>query len=393
MPSTGHGGSRLRRRRPPAARGGGREPKLRTLVFWGDAPLAQARARAALAERVLSVGSAGGGRRRPRFQDRRLRPGAAQRIEDAVAAWTDDPRRAAGPGRPSVRGPSPLGRRPARGRWLHRFLRSPQSASAHCVRLAESFSLLFETELPDEVEAWAFRRDEVQPCSKRCCTARGVLFQSERRSAPTAAPGPRAGLRLRERMRGWRIVFGGSPSRVATAARPRRPSRGATPGRDGRPLERLLRVAREDMGLEIMVAGGEEAGPGAASWTRRHARPSPEPRPPSRRPLASLKDAPATTAAFCVRRRVLRRPGRGSRPRGRAPGPSAPRRCGEPKDCARSCARWTSQGPRAPPPTTPSPSRPPMPRTSRRSPLWKAQDGPRLLRPWTAAARGEGMVG
>ena len=39
-------------------------------------------------------------------------------------------------------------------------------------------TLVFETELPDEVEAAGLRDDEVR-LLERCCTAKGVLFQGE----------------------------------------------------------------------------------------------------------------------------------------------------------------------------------------------------------------------
>ena len=39
-------------------------------------------------------------------------------------------------------------------------------------------TLVFETELPDEVEAAGLRDDEVR-LLERCCTAKGVLFQGD----------------------------------------------------------------------------------------------------------------------------------------------------------------------------------------------------------------------
>ena len=203
---------------------------MKTLVLWGEAPLAGAKARAAEGARVLLFGrSAAEGDGTVRAAD--LGPGAA-RILGAVTEWA-----------------SALGERPGTGErsfaelfawnevplwpYLHRFFLSPQSASGQWVRLAESFSFLFETELPDEVEAVGLGADETT-LLERCCTARGVLFQGEsKKRAARAAVGPSPWAC------GSACAAGGAPSAQTSRRRRRAPScssrRRRAPPRSARP--------------------------------------------------------------------------------------------------------------------------------------------------------------
>ena len=269
---------------------------MRTLVFWGDAPLARARARAEQGDLILLWGRPDAGPDEPAFKTADWGPEKAARIEAAVTEWT---RMVAE--KPLLEG------RPFRelfsweglSLWplVERFFLGSTSAAAGCVRLVEAFGLVFETELPDEVEATGLREDEVR-LLERCCTAKGVLFQGERaaagrtrfpghskpgRAVPARSP-PRPGIRSRA------IAEAGSGHRRVRAAR----SRAGREGRGARAL--LVQEARGD--LRITVVGGED---GLAPETlldgeaRRAIRSAED---AFHKTFETLREAPATVAAF-----------------------------------------------------------------------------------------------
>ncbi len=181
--------------------------------------------------------------------------------------------------------------------YLHRFFLSPQSAAGQWVRLAESFSFLFETELPDEVEAVGLGADETT-LLERCCTARGVLFQGESKKRAARAAARPEPLGLRERMRGWRGAFGADKPKATPGALVFVPPE-AGPTEVGEAFQRLLRVAREDMMLEGFVVGGEGE-KGAEDFLDAPARAAvSDAEAAFTRALDELKDAPSTAAAFC----------------------------------------------------------------------------------------------
>jgi hypothetical protein len=223
---------------------------LRTLVFWGETPLSRAKARSAQGAVILLWG------RREAEEEAGCKtadfsPEGAARIEAAARDWAD----AVGE-RPILEG------RPLRDlfSWqeaplwplARRFLRSAQSASGQCVRLVESFGLVFEKELPDEVEATGLGQDELT-LLERCCTARGVLFQGgdrprrARSIVPRAKPGPS----LRDRVRALRSVFTSGPARVepgtVVLVRP-----------EGEAAEAFERLLLDRQTIKTTVVGGED---------------------------------------------------------------------------------------------------------------------------------------
>lgn len=267
---------------------------MRTLVFWGDAPLARARARAEQGDLILLWGRRDLGPGEPAFKTADWDPEKAARIEAAVAEWTrllaEKPLLEGRPFRELFSWEGlPL--------WplVERFFLGSTSAAAGCVRLVEAFGLVFETELPDEVEATGLGEDEVR-LLERCCTAKGVLFQGAPRRGGHAARGTpsRRGPSLAGRLRAW-----GSALRSPRKLEPGtvvfvRPEAG--PGDGGEALERLVLDARG--AVPITVVGGEG---GLAPETledgeaRRAIRSAEE---EFHKMFEVLKDAPATVAAF-----------------------------------------------------------------------------------------------
>ena len=268
---------------------------MRTLVFWGDAPLAQARARAERGDVILLWGRRRGGDEEPRFKSADWTEEKAARVETAVTEWTQ-----AVAEKPLLEG------RPLRelfaweglSLWplVERFFLSPESAAAGCVRLVLAFTLVFETELPDEVEAAGLRDDEVR-LLERCCTAKGVLFQGDvLRRGGNVVGGAKARnpLSLVGRMRSFRSALSPPGRKVEPGTvlfvRPE--------GGDAEAMERLLRVAREEMELRVTVVGGED---GLVLQSlldgeaRRAIRTADE---AFHRTLGALKQAPSTVAAF-----------------------------------------------------------------------------------------------
>lgn len=231
---------------------------MRTLVFWGDAPLARAKARAAEGALILLWGRREAGSEEATFKSADWGEARAARVEAAVTEWTQ-----AVAARPLLEGRGLRELFDWRGLalwpFVERLFLTPGSAAGDCVRLIEVFALVFETELPDEVEAVGLREDEVR-LLERCCTARGVLFQGEAQSRPgRASPGVRArdARGVVGRMRALRSALSPSRPRVEKGTVVVvRPEDGA--GESGQALERLLRVAREEMGLALTVVGGED---------------------------------------------------------------------------------------------------------------------------------------
>ena len=271
---------------------------MRTLVFWGEAPLARARARAEAGDLILLWGRREGGGEEPLFGRADWGEERAARIERAVTEWT----RAVAE-KPLLEG------RPFRelfdweglSLWplVERFFLGTGSAAAECVRLVEAFTLVFETELPDEVEAAGLRDDEVR-LLERCCTAKGVLFQGDAfRRGGKVAMGTRGrdGASLIGRMRRLGSALAPPRPRVETGTvvfvRPE-----SDAGESGDALERLLRVAREEMELNVSVVGGEDGlAPESAldADARRAIRAAEE---AFHEAMDELKDAPSTVAAF-----------------------------------------------------------------------------------------------
>ena len=271
---------------------------MRTLVFWGDAPLARARARAEQGDLILLWGRREGEGEEPRLKSADWSEERAARVETAVAEWT----RAVAE-KPFLEG------RPFREifRWeglslwprVERFFLSPDSAAAGCVRLVEAFGLVFETELPDEVEATGLRDDEVR-LLERCCTARGVLFQGvARRRAPRVAGGTRGAgaLSLVGRMRALGSALSPKKPKMEPGALVFvRPEGGADETGDA--FERLLRVAREEMELRVTVVGGED-GLGLVNLLDGEARRAVRAAEDAfQKALDLLREAPSTVAAF-----------------------------------------------------------------------------------------------
>ena len=246
---------------------------------------------------ILLWGRREGGSEEPHFKTADWSEERAARVETAVLEWT----RAVAE-KPLLEG------RPFRElfHWeglclwplVERFFLGTDSVAAACVRLVEAFGLVFETELPDEVEATGLGEDEVR-LLERCCTARGVLFQGDAlRRAPRAAVKVRGGeaLTLSGRMRALRSAL--SPPRRLEAGTVVfvRPEAGTAAGGDA--LERLLRVAREEMELKVTVVGGED---GMAPESlldddaRRAVRIAED---ALKKAQGELKEAPSTVAAF-----------------------------------------------------------------------------------------------
>jgi hypothetical protein len=222
----------------------------------------------------------------------------AARVETAVVEWTH-----AVAERPLLEG------RPFRQLFdweglplwplVQRFFLSPGSVAAGCVRLVEAFTLVFETELPDEVEAVGLREDEVR-LLERCATAKGVLFQGEAQRRPRRASSvTRAwdAVSVGDRMRALRSALSPQRSKGGTGTivfvRPEDPAT-----ETASTLGRLLRVAREEMGLLVTVVGGEDGLEPESlldDEARRAARAAEE---AFSKALGVLQKAPATVAAF-----------------------------------------------------------------------------------------------
>ena len=271
---------------------------MRTLVFWGDAPLARAKDRAEKGDLILLWGRREGGNEEAQFKTADWSEERAARVETAVVEWT----------RAVAEKPLLEGR--AFGDLFHweglslwplveRFFLSPRSAAAACVRLVEAFGLVFETELPDEVEASGLRDDEVR-LLERCCTARGVLFQGEARGRGgpgTLRPKAREVLSLVGRLRALGSALSRTKGRTAAGTivfvRPE--------GEAGEKLdafERLLRVAREEMDLKVTDFGGE-GGLGPENLVDGEAQRAIHAAEEAfRKARAELTEAPATVAAF-----------------------------------------------------------------------------------------------
>ncbi|HEY6546901.1 MAG TPA: hypothetical protein VI589_03310, partial [Vicinamibacteria bacterium] len=279
---------------------------MRTLVFWGDAPLPEAKARAGRGDVVLLWGRHEAAEA-PDLRAASFGPEAAARIEQAAQSWAE-----ALAERPLLRD----GRFGGLFSWQEEplwplaldFFLSAESEGGRCVRLLESFSVVFEAELPDEVEAVGLRADEGALLA-RACTARGVLFQGEARRRATPSAERPAGPGLLDRMRRLGTTFArrGGPSLgrgVLLLVRPGLRGAGTpAPGETARgdlalALERLLIVARDEMSLPIVVLGGED-GIDPESLLDRAARQAvAETEAMFARTLEELKDAPSAAAAF-----------------------------------------------------------------------------------------------
>lgn len=265
---------------------------MRTLVFWGDAPLSRARARAAAGDLILLWGRREAGGEDGPLKSADWSEDKGARVEAAVTEWT----------RAIAEAPLLEGR-PLRDlfHWeglslwplVEHFFLGMDSAAAGCVRLVESFGIVFETELPDEVEAVGLREDEIRLLD-RCCTAKGVLFQGEPPRRGGRAP---AGAQRRDPL----SLFG----RMRAAFRaPRKVEAGAVvlvrpesaPGESGDATPQL--PTEELEALTVTVVGGqdglapESALDGAARQAIRNAEAV------FHEVLETLKDAPSTMAAF-----------------------------------------------------------------------------------------------
>ena len=186
------------------------------------------------------------------------------------------------------------------------------------------------------------REDEVR-LLERCCTAKGVLFQGEAQRRPGRAASvarARDAVSVVDRMRG--LPYGLSPqkTKAGDGRVVLREARGRGHGESGpRPLERLLRVAREEMGLKVTVVGGED---GLAPESllddaaRRAARDAQE---AFAKALGALKDAPSTVAAFRHDGVAFADLAAAADLEALLGGPAARRRCGGRKACAPCCGR------------------------------------------------------
>ena len=267
---------------------------MRTLVFWGDAPLAHARARAEQGDLILLWGRRDAAPDEPAFKTADWGAEKAARIEAAVTEWT----------RMMAEQPLLEGR-PLRellsweglSLWplVERFFLGSTSVAAGCVRLVEAFGLVFETELPDEVEAAGLREAE-ERLLERCCTAKGVLFQGEapRRGHVRKATRSRDGLSLLGRIRALGSALAPPRKLEEGTVVFVRPESGS--GDKGEALERLVEEARGE--LRITVVGGED---GLAPETlldgeaRRAIRSEED---AFHETFETLREAPATVAAF-----------------------------------------------------------------------------------------------
>lgn len=237
---------------------------MRTLVFWGEGPLAKARARAAQGTRVLLWG------RRDALPPDALLPSAefgpeeASRIEEASRRWVDGLAEQTMAPERTFREIFAWEQVPLFPQ-VRRFFLSAESVAGRCVRLVEAFRVVLEKELPDEVEAFGLLEDEVR-LLERSCTARGVLFQGGTKTrAARTGEGLRGTVRpgLVDRMRALRSALPAARPRLEKGAvvfvRPEDPSE------KGEALERLRRVAAEEMSLRVAAIGGEE-GPAAEAF-------------------------------------------------------------------------------------------------------------------------------
>jgi hypothetical protein len=256
------------------------------------------------------------------------------------------------------------------------------------VRLIESFSLVFESELPDEVEGVGLKADEVRVL-ERCCTARGVLFQSAAKTRKETRRREEPSSTAANHARSWRSLFGGEkPAALESPIVFVRPE--GEPDDAGLALDRLLLVARDDLGQGPAVVGGDGLDP-ARGLDSRAKEALGQAAAAFETELARLKAASSTAAAFtwegvgfadlaaeadlarllesllpaAVRRaeglRALLRGGR------------ALVVCTHAGDTL-ALAAAQAEGVRT-------------------LPLERAEDGPRVLQALRAAARGEGMVG
>jgi hypothetical protein len=267
---------------------------VKALLFWGGGSVAQAKARAAEGVTVLLWGRHEAAPD-PLFKTADWTPKMAARIEEAARAWVD-----ALADRPLLEG------RPFRDLFdwqgvplwpfARRFFLSAESASLQCVRLIESYSLVFETELVDEVEAVGLREDEVR-LLERSATVRGVLFQSEAKSRSTPALTPRAKGGFFERVRALRSTFTASALKVepetVVFARPE-----GDAGENAKALERLLTVAREELALNVAVLGGDDGLPPERLFDDAARKAVAEAEASFDQAFDTLKAAPSVTAAF-----------------------------------------------------------------------------------------------
>ena len=268
---------------------------MRTLVFWGDAPLARARARAERGDLILLWGRRDLRPDEPAFKTADWGAEKAARIEAAVTEWTRMVSE-----KPLLEG------RPLRellsweglSLWplAERFFLGPTSAAASCVRLVEAFGLVFETEMPDEVEAAGLGEDEVR-LLERCCTARGVLFQGggPRRAGRVSTATPsQGGFSLVGRIRalGAALV---PPRKLETGTVVFvRPEAGA--GHASEALERLVQDARGK--LPMAVVGGDDGLVPESLLDGEARRAIRSAEDALRKTFDTLKEAPATVAAF-----------------------------------------------------------------------------------------------
>lgn len=230
---------------------------MRTLVFWGDGPLARARARAAEGVRVLLWGQRSALPPDALLPTADFGPAEESRIEEATRNWVDRlAEQPSGPGRP-FRDLFAWEQAPLFPQ-ARRFFISAESIAGRCVRLIEAFRVVLEKELPDEVEAFGLLEDEVR-LLERSCTARGVLFQGGTKSCVArAGQGLRGGSRpgLADRVRALRSALPAAkpklPGRAVVFVRPEEPSENA------QALERLRRVAAEELAMRVVALGGEE---------------------------------------------------------------------------------------------------------------------------------------
>lgn len=282
---------------------------MRTLVLWGDAPLPEAMARATRGDRVLlwrrpTVAEA------PNLATVDFGSEATERLEQAVQTWTEGLAE-----RPMLRD----GRFAELFAWqeeplwplAREFFLSEESAAGRCVRLIESFSVVFEAELPDEVEAVGLGEDE-GVLLERACTARGVLFQGASRGRPARSMEKETEPGLGDRIRHYWGGFSGKRPEMKTGAlllvrppvrAPRASARGVIRGVTARgelssPFERLLTVARDEMSLPVAVLGGLDGIDPATLLDPVARRAVEEAEAGFARAFQELKDAPSTAAAF-----------------------------------------------------------------------------------------------
>jgi hypothetical protein len=269
---------------------------LKTLVFWGDAPLARARERQAPDTTLLLWGRPSVEGSSTTFRSADLNPAQALRIETEAASWA-----AAFGDKPLLEGRSfaELYRWKDEPLWpaAHAALSASTSASSGCLRLIGTFDFFFETELPDEVEAFGLPADEAR-LLERCATARGVLFQGKvpgppaRPLAAHGGPGLLGAAFRALRSAGERGRMAKVPPGVVFV----RPE--GTDAARSEAFERLIASAREELSQPCLVVGGND-GPAPEILLDRTGRAAAgEADKVFERALTELVDTPAVADAF-----------------------------------------------------------------------------------------------